>query len=46
LPHFRVLVFQIFDNEPIYALLIGGASMILAGIIALTINDESKNYNK
>ncbi|HEY4618770.1 MAG TPA: MFS transporter [Flavobacterium sp.] len=36
------LVSKFFDNEPIYALLIGGASMILAGIIALTINDESK----
>ena len=36
------LVSQLFNNEPIYALLIGGASMILAGIIALTINDESK----
>ncbi|WP_367756797.1 MFS transporter [Flavobacterium sp. WC2430] len=36
------LVSQIFNNEPIYALLIGGASMILAGIIALIINDESK----
>jgi maltose/moltooligosaccharide transporter len=40
--HFRVLVSKFFDNEPIYALLIGGASMILAGIIALTINDETK----
>ena len=36
------LVSKFFNNEPIYALLIGGASMILAGIIALTINDESK----
>jgi maltose/moltooligosaccharide transporter len=36
------LVSKFFDNEPIYALLIGGASMILAGIIALTINDETK----
>ena len=36
------LVSQFFNNEPIYALLIGGASMILAGIIALIINDESK----
>jgi maltose/moltooligosaccharide transporter len=36
------LVSKFFDNEPIYALLIGGASMILAGLIALTINDETK----
>ena len=36
------LVSQFFNSEPIYALLIGGFSMILAGIIALTINDESK----
>ena len=36
------LISQFFNSEPIYALLIGGASMILAGIIALTINDESK----
>ena len=36
------LVKKYFNSEPIYALLIGGASMILAGIISLTINDESK----
>lgn len=36
------LISQFFNSEPIYALLIGGASMIIAGIIALTINDESK----
>jgi len=36
------LVSNFFNSEPIYALLIGGASMILAGIIALTINDKSK----
>jgi maltose/moltooligosaccharide transporter len=41
------LVSKFFNSEPIYALLIGGASMILAGIIALTINDESKiNLNE
>jgi maltose/moltooligosaccharide transporter len=40
-------VSRFFNSEPIYALLIGGASMILAGIIALTINDESKiNLNE
>lgn len=36
------LVSRFFNSEPIYALLIGGVSMILAGIIALTINDKSK----
>jgi maltose/moltooligosaccharide transporter len=36
------LVSKYFNSEPIYALLIGGASMILAGILALTINDKSK----
>jgi maltose/moltooligosaccharide transporter len=36
------LVSKFCNSEPIYALLIGGASMILAGILALTINDESK----
>jgi maltose/moltooligosaccharide transporter len=35
------LVSKYFNSEPIYALLIGGCSMILAGLIALTINDES-----
>jgi maltose/moltooligosaccharide transporter len=35
------LVSKFCNSEPIYALLIGGASMILAGIIALTINDKS-----
>ena len=36
------LVSKFFNSEPIYALLIGGVSMIFSGIIALTINDESK----
>jgi maltose/moltooligosaccharide transporter len=36
------LVSKFFNSEPIYALLIGGASMIVAGIISLTINDNSK----
>ena len=36
------LVSKFFNSEPIYALLIGGVSMIIAGIIALTINDKSK----
>jgi maltose/moltooligosaccharide transporter len=36
------LVSTFFNSEPIYALLIGGGSMIFAGIIALSINEESK----
>ena len=36
------LISKFFNSEPIYALLIGGFSMILAGVIALTINDKSK----
>jgi maltose/moltooligosaccharide transporter len=36
------LVSSFFNSEPIYALLIGGASMIVAGVISLTINDKSK----
>jgi maltose/moltooligosaccharide transporter len=36
------LVSQFFNSEPIYALFIGGASMIIAGIISLTINDKLK----
>jgi maltose/moltooligosaccharide transporter len=36
------LVAYLFNNEPIYALFIGGGAMILAGIIALTIDDKSK----
>ena len=36
------LVSQCFNSEPIYALLIGGLSMIIAGVISLTIDDNSK----
>lgn len=35
------MVSKFFNNEPIYALFIGGVSMILAGVIALTINDNT-----
>jgi maltose/moltooligosaccharide transporter len=34
------LVSKFFNNEPIYALLVGGASMILAGILSLSVNDK------
>lgn len=36
------LVSYFFNNEPVYALLVGGASMILSGILALTVNDRAK----
>ncbi len=35
------LVSKFFNNEPIYALLIGGCSMILAGILSLLVNDKA-----
>ncbi|HNU58473.1 MAG TPA: MFS transporter [Aquaticitalea sp.] len=35
------LVSKFFDNQPIYALLVGGCSMILAGILSLTVNDKA-----
>ena len=35
------LVSRFFNNQPVYALLIGGVSMILAGIITLTVNDKA-----
>jgi maltose/moltooligosaccharide transporter len=34
------LVSKFFNSQPIYALLIGGVSMILAGVISLTLNDK------
>jgi maltose/moltooligosaccharide transporter len=35
------LVSEFFNSEPIYALLIGGCSMILAGILSLLVNDKA-----
>jgi maltose/moltooligosaccharide transporter len=32
--------FNVLNSEPIYALLIGGSAMILAGIIALTMKNQ------
>ena len=34
------LVSKFFNNEPIYALLIGGVSMIIAGLLSLMVNDK------
>ncbi|OYQ32219.1 MFS transporter [Flavobacterium cyanobacteriorum] len=36
------LVSYFFNNEPVYALLIGGGSMVLAGLMSLTVNDRAK----
>ncbi|KAF2507818.1 SLC45 family MFS transporter [Flavobacterium zhairuonense] len=33
---------QFFHNEPIYALIIGGISMIFAGLLTLRVNSKSK----
>jgi maltose/moltooligosaccharide transporter len=33
---------QFFHNEPIYALIIGGVSMILAGLLTLRVNNRTK----
>ena len=35
------LVSKFFDNQPVYALLVGGVSMILAGILSLAVNDKA-----
>ena len=34
------LVSKFFNNEPVYALLVGGVSMIIAGLISLTVDDK------
>jgi len=39
------LVSRFFNNQPIYALLIGGISMIIAGLLSLTINDPKTRSN-
>jgi maltose/moltooligosaccharide transporter len=31
-----------FNNDAIYALIIGGVSMILAGLLSLAVNDHDK----
>jgi len=35
------LVNQFFDNQPIYALVVGGLAMILAGLLTLRVHDEA-----
>ena len=36
------LVVTFFDSQPVYALLIGGFSMVLAGILSLKVDDKEK----
>lgn len=36
------LVSEFFDSEPVYALIIGGCSMILAGLLALGVTTQKK----
>ncbi len=36
------LVKTLFDGQPVYALVIGGVSMVIAGLLVLRVNDESK----
>ena len=31
-----------FDSEPIYALVVGGISMIVSGFLTLRVNDDAK----
>ncbi|XQW83799.1 MFS transporter [Thalassotalea piscium] len=33
------LITKVFDNQPIYALVVGGVSMIIAGILTLRVNE-------
>ena len=35
------LVSKFFDNQPIYALFVGGVSMILAGLLSLRVSDNT-----
>jgi maltose/moltooligosaccharide transporter len=39
------LVNTFFNNEPIYALIIGGISMIIAGLLSLTVSTKEININ-
>ncbi|MEJ2162989.1 MAG: MFS transporter, partial [Robiginitalea sp.] len=35
------LVNSFFDNQPIYALVVGGVAMILAGLLTMRVHDEA-----
>lgn len=36
------IVNQFFDNQPVYALLVGGGAMILSGLLTLRVQDEAQ----
>jgi maltose/moltooligosaccharide transporter len=33
------LITKVFDNQPVYALVVGGASMLLAGLLTLRVKE-------
>jgi maltose/moltooligosaccharide transporter len=35
------LVSKFFDNQPVYALFVGGISMILSGLLTLRVDDKA-----
>ena len=35
------MLFYFFDSKPIYALIIGGLSMILSGLLTLRVSDKA-----
>lgn len=37
------MVSKFFNNEPVYALFVGGVSMIIAGLLTLRVNDNVSN---
>ena len=37
------IIREIFNSQPIYAMIIGGVSMILAGIITLRVKDNNES---
>lgn len=38
-----VLITKVFDNQPIYSLVIGGSSMILAGLLTLRVKESHQH---
>ncbi len=40
------IVYRVFGNEPIYALIVGGCAMILAGLLTLRVSDQPEFFSK
>jgi maltose/moltooligosaccharide transporter len=38
------MVSKLFDNQPIYALVVGGISMLIAGLMTLRIKDDALDF--